>query len=84
MKMLPPFVLSLVDSIQSLFTDRSAFWGVCFDYSTTNVYINGLAPYFKAEELSRLASEFGKVLSFRVFHRFNQTKPNGGGQQQGS
>ncbi|KAG8878119.1 hypothetical protein FRB98_006392 [Tulasnella sp. 332] len=52
--------------------------------STTNVYINGLAPFFKMEELARLASEFGKVLSCRVFHRFNQTKPNGGGQQQGS
>ncbi|KAG9024767.1 hypothetical protein FRB95_011073 [Tulasnella sp. JGI-2019a] len=52
--------------------------------NTTNVYINGLAPFFKMEELARLASEFGKVLTCRVFHRFNQTKPNGGGQQQGS
>ncbi|KAG8972514.1 hypothetical protein FRB90_010192, partial [Tulasnella sp. 427] len=52
--------------------------------STTNVYINGLPPFFTHEQLTRLASEFGKVLSSRVFHRFSQIKPNGSGQQQGS
>ncbi|KAG9051272.1 hypothetical protein FS837_009538 [Tulasnella sp. UAMH 9824] len=52
--------------------------------STTNVYINGLPPFFTHEQLTRLASEFGKVLSSRVFHRFSQIKPNGAGQQQGS
>ncbi|KAG8955372.1 hypothetical protein FRC04_008723 [Tulasnella sp. 424] len=52
--------------------------------ATTNVYINGLPPFFTHEQLTRLASEFGKVLSSRVFHRFSQIKPNGSGQQQGS
>ncbi|KAG8904678.1 hypothetical protein FRB99_001360, partial [Tulasnella sp. 403] len=51
---------------------------------TTNVYINGLPPFFTHEQLSRLAAEFGRVLSCRVFHRFNQIKPSGAGQQEGS
>ena len=36
---------------------------------TTNVYINGLPPHFKAEQLYALTAQFGTVLSCRTFAR---------------
>ncbi|KAF8510087.1 hypothetical protein JB92DRAFT_3144477 [Gautieria morchelliformis] len=36
---------------------------------TTNVYINGLPPHFKAEQLYALTSQFGTVLSCRTYTR---------------
>ncbi|KAG8965527.1 hypothetical protein FRC03_000437 [Tulasnella sp. 419] len=51
--------------------------------NTTNVYINGLRPFFSQAELVKLASMFGKVLSCRVFHRFNHnTRGQADGKEQ--
>ncbi|KIJ28658.1 hypothetical protein M422DRAFT_270059, partial [Sphaerobolus stellatus SS14] len=46
---------------------------------TTNVYINGLPPHFKAEQLYALASQFGTVLSCRTFTRQLSDHPSGYG-----
>ncbi|GJJ10264.1 hypothetical protein Clacol_004490 [Clathrus columnatus] len=46
---------------------------------TTNVYINGLPPNFKAEQLYALASQFGTVLSCRTFTRQLSDHPSGYG-----
>ncbi|KIJ38862.1 hypothetical protein M422DRAFT_258509 [Sphaerobolus stellatus SS14] len=46
---------------------------------TTNVYINGLPPHFKAEQRYALASQFGTVLSCRTFARQLSDLPSGYG-----
>ncbi|KIJ38786.1 hypothetical protein M422DRAFT_258412 [Sphaerobolus stellatus SS14] len=46
---------------------------------TTKVYINGLPPHFKAEQLYALASQFGTVLSCRTFIRQLSDHPLGYG-----
>ncbi|KIJ38854.1 hypothetical protein M422DRAFT_258503 [Sphaerobolus stellatus SS14] len=46
---------------------------------TTNVYINGLPPHFKAEQLYALASQFGTVLSCRTFAHQLSDLPSGYG-----
>ncbi|KAF8526590.1 hypothetical protein BU17DRAFT_82702 [Hysterangium stoloniferum] len=46
---------------------------------TTNVYINGLPPNFKAEQLYALTSQFGTVLSCRTFTRQLSDHPSGYG-----
>ncbi|KIJ42437.1 hypothetical protein M422DRAFT_254533 [Sphaerobolus stellatus SS14] len=47
---------------------------------TTNVYINGLLPHFKAEQLYTLASQCGTVLSCRTFTcQLSDDHPSGHG-----
>lgn len=39
------------------------------DGKTPNVYINGLPPYFREDQLLAITAPFGEVLSVRCFTR---------------